>query len=102
MKIYFRPKTLLGKISIVSIVFFFIFLGIFFIFIVSGEKGGDTFFSNLKLSVPAVLTGISGIGAFFTGIIGIIIRRERSFFVLLSTVIGFFVLLWIIMEIIPD
>jgi hypothetical protein len=42
---------------------------------------------------------ISGIAAFLTGIVGIIRKKDYSVLILLSTVIGFLVLLWCLAEI---
>ena len=99
MKIVVMPKSISGQWSIRFIIFFFLFLLIFFLFVASGERGGETFFSNLLLTVPFLLATISGIGAFFTGIISIIKNKERSVSVFISTGIGFLVLLWSIAEI---
>ncbi|MFC1902332.1 hypothetical protein ACFLX3_05365 [Chloroflexota bacterium] len=41
----------------------------------------------------ALLAGISGISAFFTGIIGIIKSKDRSVIVFIATIIGFFIIL---------
>jgi len=99
MKINFMPKTYLAKWSVGLIVSFFVFLGLFFLFVDLGERGGDTFFNNLKLTIPIVVAGISGISAFFIGLISIIKNRERSVFVFMATLLGFFVLLWVLAEI---
>ena len=99
MKINFILKTYLGKWSVGLIIAFFIFLGLFFMFIALGERGGDTFFSNLKLTILGILVAISGIGSFFTGIVSIFKNRERSILVFLSTILGFFILLWCLTEI---
>jgi hypothetical protein len=65
-------------------------------FLALGERGGDTFFSNLKLTVPFLLAGASGSASFLTGLIGIIMARERSVFVFLSTAIGLLAMLYLI------
>jgi len=41
----------------------------------------------------------SGIAAFFCGVFGIIRKKDYSVFVFISTILGFFVLLWVIAEI---
>jgi hypothetical protein len=99
MKITFTPKTSLGKWSIGLILAFFIFLIIFFILIELGERGGETIFSNLKLLIPFSLAVISAIASFFTGIMGIFKKKEKSVLVFLSTILGFLILLWILAEI---
>ncbi len=99
MKIYFISKNYLGKWSFGLIISFFVFLGLFFLFVNLGEKGGETFFSNPKLTIPMLVAATSGIGSFFTGILTIFKNKEKSIFVFLSTLIGFFVLLWCLSEI---
>ncbi len=92
MEVYFLPKTALGKWSIGLIVGSPVFFLLTMLLIVSGRRGGDTFFSDLALAIPMLLAGISGISAFFTGIIGIIKSKERSVIVFIATIIGFFIL----------
>jgi len=92
MRISFLPKTLLGKWSIGLIIAFFLFLVAFQLLVASGQRGGDTFFSNLVLTVPILLAGTSGVSAFPTGLIGVIRSKERSVLVFLTILIGFFVL----------
>ncbi len=99
IKIRLAPRSHLGKWSAGLIICFFVFLGIFFIFAGLGEKGGGAFFHNLKLAIPILLAGISGVGSFFAGLIGIIKDKEYSIFVFLATLTGLFVLLCILGEI---
>ena len=99
MKITFIPKTHLGKWSVGLIISFLFFLGVFFIFVNSGETGGDTIFSNLKLLIPYSIAVISAVASFFTGIISVFKNKEKSVFVFLSIILGFLVLLWILAEV---
>jgi hypothetical protein len=99
MKVHFLPKTALGKWSIGLIVGSLIFFLLTMLLGASGQRGGDTFFSNLALAIPILLAGISGISAFFTGIIGIIKSKDRSVIVFIATIIGFFVLFWLLAEV---
>ncbi len=95
----FTPKSSLGKLSLGLIISFFLFLILFFLFVSFGERGGDTLFSNLKLTIPMFLAVISAIGSFFTGIISIFKNKERGILVFLSTILGFLILLWVLGEI---
>jgi len=81
------------------IIVFFLFFAVFLILVASGQRGGDTFFSNLALTIPMLLAGVSGISALVTGIIGIVKSRERSVLVFLATAIGLFVLIFSLGEI---
>ncbi len=94
------PKTALGKWSAALILAFIVFLISFQLIAASGQRGGETFFSNLVLAVPMLIAGISGVSAFVTGLIGVIRSRERSIIVYLATVIGLLVLLFGLAEII--
>ena len=93
------PKTKLGKWSVGLIIVFILLLILFFLLVASGQRGGDTFFSNPLLTIPMLVAGICGVGAFFTGIISIIKMKERAIIVYIATVIGFFVLMYISAEI---
>ncbi len=100
MRISYKPSTVLGKWSVrliaVSILFFIVLSS----FIASGQRGGDTFFSNLSLAIPMLVAAIFAVCAFFTGILSVIRNRERAVFVFVSTVLGFFVLFWGFAEIV--
>jgi len=98
MKLHFIPKTRLGKWSIWLIIAFIALFIAFQLFVALGQRGGATFFSNLALSVPMLIAAISGISAFFTGIIGIIKSKERSVLVFIASIIGFFILFFVLGE----
>jgi len=98
MGITVLPKTCLGKWSIWLIIAFIVLLTSFQILVASGQRGGDTFFGNLALSIPMLIAGIVGISAFFIGIVGIIKSRERSVLVFISVIIGLFILLFVLGE----
>lgn len=81
------PKTLLGKWSIVGIVGSIAFWLALLILRTSG----------LGMLVPTViLVGLSGLSAFFTGIIGIIKSKDRSVIVFITTIMGFFIFLVVV------
>ena len=87
-KVYFLPKTALGKWSIGLIVGSIVFVLLAVL--------TDKVFSNPANTIPntlMLLAGISGTSAFFTGIIGIIKSKDRSVIVFIATIIGFFILL---------
>jgi hypothetical protein len=56
--------------------------------------GNETFFSNLYAAIPALLAWLSGVSAFFSGLLGIIMKKERSVLVLLAILFGLFVLMF--------
>lgn len=98
MKITFTPKTYLGKWTVGLIIGFFILLAVFFMFIKLGERGGMTYWSNLKLAIPGTAAALCGILSFFTGIISVFKNKERSVLVFLSIILGFLILLWVSAE----
>ncbi len=98
VKFYFVPKTLLGKWSLGLFAGLVICFLVARILVASGQEGGETFFSNLSISVPTLLAGLSGIAALFTGIIGIAKSKERAVIVFITTIIGFFVLAFVLGE----
>jgi len=94
------PHTKMGKWSVSLISAFILFLLIFYVLVATGQRGGDTFFSNLTLTIPILLAGACGIAAFITGLIAIIKYRERSALTYAAVVIGALVTLWTAAEII--
>ena len=100
MRVNYKPSTFLGNWAVRLIVFSLLFFIVFYSLAASGQRGGDTFFSNLALAITMLIAAISAVSSFFTGIIGIIRNRERAILVYISTVIGFFVLLYGLAEII--
>ena len=99
MNIHLLPKTTFGKWSVALIIVFIVLIALVQLLIALGQRGGETFFSALILTVPILIAGISGVFAFVTGLIGIIKSRERSILVYLAVAIGLPVLLWGLAEI---
>ena len=105
MKINFIPKSRLGKLSVLLIVIMPIlfYIGMSFVSFYESIPAGRTIPQDI-VTRPGValsmLAGfVSGIAAFFTGIIGIIRKKDRSILIFLSTIMGFLVLLWCFAEI---
>jgi hypothetical protein len=100
MKNITLPNTALGKWSAGLFSGFIVFIALFFGMVATGQRGGDTFFSNLYLAIPALIAAVSAIAAFFTGVIGIIFSKERAILVFLATAVGLFVIIYVLAEII--
>ena len=94
------PKTPLGKWSVRLILIFFVSLATFSLLVASGQRGGETFFSNQFLTFPMLIAGAAGVASFFTGIISILKYGERAVLVFVATAIGLFVLFFASGEII--
>ncbi|MBM3205765.1 hypothetical protein FJZ41_02895 [Candidatus Shapirobacteria bacterium] len=99
MKVNFLPQTRLGEWSFRLIIAFFLLLIVFRFLVASGQRGGETFFSNLFLAMPMLLAWLGGVSAFFAGLLALIKSKERAVFVFLSTLMGFFILLFSLGEI---
>ena len=94
------PNTRLGLWSVGLITAFFLSFLALQLLIASGQRGGDTFFSNLLLAIPGVITGIFGVSAFAVGTIAIIKSKERSLLTFISVTVGLLVLAFILAEVI--
>jgi len=101
MRVHFKPTTYLGKRSVWLIVAFAVSLASFGILVASGQRGGDTFFSNPILTVPILFAATSGIAAFITGLRSIIRRNERAISVYVAVAFGLIVLIVALAQIIP-
>ncbi|MDD3840846.1 MAG: hypothetical protein PHP06_09810 [Clostridia bacterium] len=100
MKISFIPQTRLGKWSVGLIIVFFLLFALFQFLVATGQRGDATIFDNLVLTIPIFIAGIAGIASFITGLTSIMKSKERSVFVFLASVIGLFVMLFVLGEII--
>ena len=100
IKINFTPKSNLGKwsIGLIVIVPILFFIGMSFVSFYDSVPAGKTIPQDIILrpgiALPMLVGFISGIAAFFTGIIGIIRKKDNSILVFLSTLFGFLMLLW--------
>jgi hypothetical protein len=94
------PKTKLGKWAVGLMAAFFLFLLSVMLFSRLGQRAGHSIFDNLYLGIPGICMAISGPAAFFTGAISLFKLRDRSFLVMLTTIIGFIVTLIVVGEVI--
>ncbi|MCP3974370.1 MAG: hypothetical protein GY720_07750 [bacterium] len=92
---WLRPQTPLGRRAVGLTAASFLLFVAFFGFVASGQRGGESFFSNLWLSatiLPAAGLAIAG-GA--VGLTAAIKHAERSLGVLVAIVFGTSVLLFV-------
>lgn len=94
------PSTRLGWWSVWLLVGFFVFFGIFSSLVASGQRGGETFFSNPWLAVTMLIAASSAILGGITAVVAVFGRRERSLLSILALLIGLFVLTFVLGEII--
>ena len=100
MKINFTPKSNLGKwsIGLIIMVPMLFYIGMSFVSFYESVLAGKTILHDI-VARPGIallmLAGfVSGIAAFFCGIMGITRKKDYSVLIFISTAIGFLVLLW--------
>jgi len=103
MKLAFFPKTRLGKWSLRSAT---VFLTLFVFSLVmvglSQRQEGEEFMMKpavrFFLIVEGLLAMVSGLAAFFLGIVSIVKHKERSVLIYLGTFVGLLALLFLLGE----
>ncbi len=98
MKIKVIPRSKYGQWAVYAVLIFFFFGSFFYLLVEMGERGGETFFSNLKLTIPFLAAAIAGITALFTGLVSIFKSRDHCVLVYISIIIGLFVLMFVLGE----
>ncbi len=83
-----------GRLLALSAGFFAFFFGL----VATGQRGGETFFSNPALSITILTAAGAAVAAGGVGVIALQ-RHDRSVVVILSIVAGTVVILWVAAEI---
>ena len=105
MRLNFIPETFLGKCSVALIIampiFFYIGMSFvdFYEFVPAGKTIPHDVIVRPGVALPMLTGFVCGIAAFFTGIMGIIKKKDYSILVFLSSAMGFFMLLWCLAEV---
>lgn len=94
------PQTKPGKWSVGLCICFFVFIGMFFILVASGQRGGMKFFDNPILAIPTVLAALTAIAGLFIGLQSVISHKEKSLLTFIAIAIGAFVLYFTIGELV--
>lgn len=95
----FKPKTSLGFFSVIMIALFFLLIVISLLIVkIQGPRENQTFLDNIPLTITGFLSIATALTAFFSGLISVIKHKERSIFVYVAIIIGFFVLFFIVGE----
>lgn len=90
------PRTTLGKWSVGLIGFFCLSLITLILLAASGQRGGETLFSNPLLAAAGISAASAGTAAFIIGMASILWRKERSALVFIAVAIGLYATLsWI-------
>lgn len=64
----------------------------------SGQPGGQTISDNWWISGPALVAGVGAVGSFLTGLLAVLLRRERSPLVLSAVIVEGFVTVFLVGE----
>ncbi len=105
MRLKFIPETFWSKWSVALIVAMpiFFYIGISFVDSYESAPAGKTIPHDIMvrpgIALPMLAGFICGITAFFSGIIGIIKKKDYSILVFLSSAMGFLTLLWCLAEV---
>jgi len=82
-------------LAVIAVCWFAAFFGL----VIGGQKGGDTFFSNLWLAGTLMAATASAVAAAGAGFSSIVRDRERSIAVLITTTFGLLVLAYFVAEV---
>ncbi len=66
--------------------------------VASGQRGGQSISGNWWISGPALVAGVGAVGSFLTGLVAVLLRRERSRLVLAAVIVEGFVTVFLIGE----
>lgn len=86
------PQTKPGRLAVLFVATHIVFMLTFTALVASGQRGGDTFFSNLWLTVPFLLAGAAALAGGGTALYAVIARGERSIFDWVAIALGLFVI----------
>lgn len=93
------PHSRWGWVALALLGVHVAFMLFFNLMVATGQRGGDTIFDNLWLTLPIFIAGIAAISAGVLGGAAIILRGERSIFVFAALLLGIFVAWFAIAEV---
>jgi hypothetical protein len=98
-RVFWFPTTMAGSLAIgLEAAFVGCFL-LMQLLVALGERGGDTFFSNIWLSSTALAGGAAAIAGGLSAVFAIVRRRERSILVIAAGLLGGLVLFFLAGEV---
>ena len=90
MKVNFFPKSKLGVWAVILFIFLILAVAFFFIMVdVFGQRGGETFFSNLTLTIPMLTAWGGGVASSVVGVVDLIKSKIKSILVFIVTILTF-------------
>jgi uncharacterized membrane protein YphA (DoxX/SURF4 family) len=82
MKTSFFPKTKAGIWSVILFLLLVLLVGYFFLMVnVFNQRGGDTFFSNLNLTIPMLAAWACGVLSLILGLVAVFKTKSRAILV---------------------
>jgi hypothetical protein len=93
------PQSRPGRWSLILALMAAYLFAAFFCLVISGQKGGATFFSNPYLAGTIIAATASAVGAGGAGLYSIVAERDRSIAVFITTTVGLLVLAYAIAEV---
>jgi len=96
------PRTWLGWSSVGFAIVFTAFIVLFFVLVAAGQRGGATFFSNPWLALTLLTAAGSGLAGGVTAVVAVFWKRERSLFVFTALLLGLFVLIFALGELLGE
>lgn len=92
------PSTVPGRWSVALLAGFVVSLGTFYALVASGQRGGETFFSNELLVATILLAASCAIAGGLVGVFAILRSQERSPLVIAATAVGTVVIAFVLLE----
>ena len=98
MKINFIPQTKLGKWALwLTVAFFMLFIIANIIVAIGGAEYDKTWYKPI-VSLTMMISLLSAVAAFFTGVIGIAKDKEKGILTFLCVLVGLLILIVIVGE----
>lgn len=95
MKVNFFPKSRLGIWSVSLFVLLVLSVSFFFVMVsVFNQRGGETFFSNLLLTIPMLTAWVAGAVSLILGLITLFKSNTKSILVIIVIILTFFTTLF--------
>lgn len=94
-----KPQTTTGRLAVWLFAAFVALLFMFFAAVSVGERGGDEFFDNLRLTVPILGAWFAAVGGAGAGAVAIVRDHERSPSVFGVVLVGILILAFGVAEI---
>ena len=92
------PRGRTGWAAAGCLAAFIVSLLVFALLIQSGQRGGETFFSNPWLAAAGLGAAVSAIAGGVLGVLALVRDGDRSGLVVLAVVVGALVALWVGLE----